>query len=197
MKTFEDELLTELKTVVAERTPATKSRGRRRVVVGLAAAVTLAAGTAIAVPLIGGDKTTTSAAAAYTVTETSTGAFELTLNPSQTPDDLQRALERTGLKAEVKFLKRGEYCRRRPAGQSSPQHVLIRLWFLHNASSNGAKVDPAPYRGWTIIVEASGKHGVIDPTNVDFPLTVRLGTKAPLAIDFVKTGSFGPCVVSR
>jgi hypothetical protein len=197
MKTFEDELLTELKTVVAERTPA-KRGGRRRVAVGLAAAVTLAAGTAIAVPLIGGDKTATSAAAAYTVTATSTGAFELTLNPTQTAEDLQRALEKTGLKAEVKFLKTGEYCRRRPAGQSStPSHILIRQWFLHNLSSKGAKVDPAPYRGWTIIVEASGKHGVIDPTDPKPGLTLNLGTRAPLAIDFLRTGSFGPCVVSR
>ncbi|MDX6259287.1 MAG: hypothetical protein QOH84_975 [Kribbellaceae bacterium] len=194
MKTFEDELLTELKTVVAERTPAAKSRGRRRVVVGLAAAVTLAAGTAIAVPLIGGDKTT---AAAYSVTRTPEGGFQLTITGDD-PAAVQRALEKTGVKAEVKYLKAGEYCRRTPAGQISPQHILTRYWFLMNAAEpDGAEVDPTRFRGWTLIIESSGQHGRVDPTEARIGMVLGLGTKNALSVDFVKTGTFGPCVVSR
>lgn len=200
MKTFEDELLTELKTVVAERPPTIKSRGRRRVVVGLAAAVTLAAGTAIAVPLIGGDKTTaTATATTYSVTRAADGTVQLTIT-GQDPEELERAFAKDGIKAEVTFLKPGEYCRRTPAGQSSPQHSLTRLWLAYNLekAETGTVGFRPNYRGWTLIVESPEQRQVrVRPTQAGGGKRGPLGTKDALAVEFVKDGSFGPCVVSR
>jgi hypothetical protein len=201
MKTFEDELLTELKTVVAERTPTTKSRGRRRLVVGMAAAVTLAAGTAIAVPLIGGDKTTaTATATTYSVTRAADGTLQLTIT-GQDPEELERAFAKDGIKAEVTFLKPGEYCRRTPVGQSSREHTLIRQWLAYNLVKAGGPGDEVPrpkFRGWTLIVEApTEQHVRVRPTQGGGGMVMRLGTKDALSVDFVKDGTFGPCVVSR
>ncbi|WP_328322944.1 hypothetical protein OHA70_29505 [Kribbella sp. NBC_00382] len=202
MKTFEDELLTELKTVVAERTHAEPTvKRRRRLVVGLAAAVTLAAGTAIAVPLIGGDKTTaTATATTFSVTRAADGTAQLTIT-GQDPDELERAFAKTGIKAEVTFLKPGEYCRRTPVGQSSPEHMLIRYWLAFNVAKAGGPGDQLPRpksRGWTLIVEAPTQQEVrVRPTDGGDGVYGGLGKKDALSVDFLKDGTFGPCVVSR
>jgi hypothetical protein len=201
MKTFEDELLTELKTVVEERAHAKPAaRGKRRLVIGMAAAVTLAAGTAIAVPLIGGDKTTaTATATTYSVTRAADGTAQLTIT-GQDPKELERAFAKDGIKAEVTFLKPGEYCRRTPAGQSSREHSLIRLWLAYNlAKAETGTVGFQPnYRGWTLIVEAPTEQQVrVRPTDGGDGVFGGLGKKDTLSVDFLKDGSFGPCVVSR
>jgi hypothetical protein len=111
---FEERLLGELRTVVAERAtgvqapagpaPSRRSVVGRRLVIGLAASATLAVGTAAIVPLIGGDQ------AAYAV-ERSGDNVTVTIYRFTDADGLERALERNGIAAEVDYLPLGKVCR--------------------------------------------------------------------------------------
>ncbi len=113
MKTFEDELLTELKTVVADRAQTRRGRGKRRLLIGLAACMTLAAGTAVAVPLLGGEQATSPA---YSVTVESTGQVPVKIVRFEDAEGLERELAKVGVSADVHYLSGRQACRRSPAG---------------------------------------------------------------------------------
>lgn len=106
---FEERLLGELKSVVAQRKAEQSDRARartplwrRRGVVSVASAGALAVGAAVGVPLIGGETTAPSASAAYTVT-TDDGTVTATVRRFEDAEGLERQLEAHGINAEVDY----------------------------------------------------------------------------------------------
>ncbi|MFF3437797.1 hypothetical protein [Streptosporangium sp. NPDC002721] len=103
---FEERLLMELKTEMAERAarePAPRPRGimtRTRLVA--AAALTAVA---VAIPLVLGGGT-----AAYAVTKNSDGTLIVTINELQDSEGLQAALNAQGIKADVTYTPRDKVC---------------------------------------------------------------------------------------
>ncbi len=188
MKTFEDKLLTELQAVVAETRPA---RGRRRVLIGLAACVTLAAGTAVAVPLIGGEKTTSPA---YSVTVESTGEVSIKILRFEDAEALERDLKAAGVSADVHYLPVGRTCQRTPAGvritgedlrlppaKNGKIQMVALATFEEHDGHYLMKADPAVLKGGTLTIETTSPN----------PVTPKPGMK----VELLRNATFGPCVV--
>ena len=107
---FEERLLGELKSVVAQRKAeqsdlarARTPLWRRRRVVSVASAGALAVGAAVGIPLIGGETTAPSASAAYTVTVNDNGIITATVRRFEDADGLEQQLESHGINAEVDY----------------------------------------------------------------------------------------------
>lgn len=114
---FEAELLTELKTVVAQRAAEQPASGaartplwRRLRVVSVASAGALAIGAAIGLPLLGGDSTAPPASAAYTVKANDDGTVTVTIHRWADAEGLEEQLESYGIPAEVDYPPEGKRC---------------------------------------------------------------------------------------
>jgi hypothetical protein len=103
---FEERLLMELKTEMAERAAREPARRSRRVVTRsrLVAAAAVAAA-AVAVPLVLGG-----GAAAYAVAKDPDGTLIVTINELKDPEGFQAALNAQGVKADVTYTPRDKKC---------------------------------------------------------------------------------------
>ncbi|MFI0449768.1 hypothetical protein [Actinomadura sp. 6N118] len=113
MRTFEDRLLAELRTIVAERTPVPARRTKMKekgLRLGLAAcAVTAAAAGVVAIPAFNGER----AYGANTVVREPDGSIKLTLVDFSHPERVEAKLRSFGVPAKVDFLPFGTQCRGR------------------------------------------------------------------------------------
>lgn len=107
---FEERLLGELKSVVAQRNAeqsglvrAGTPLWRRRRVVSVASAGALAVGAAVGIPLIGDETTAPSASAAYTVTVNDNGTVTATVRRFEDAEGLEQQLEAQGIRTEVDY----------------------------------------------------------------------------------------------
>ncbi|GAB3941455.1 hypothetical protein GCM10029976_060790 [Kribbella albertanoniae] len=178
MNTFEDKLLTELRTVVAERPVDIRRKRPKRVLVGIAACLTLAAGTAVAVPVLG------SSSPAYAVTTQPDGTVQVKIYRLQEAKELEKRLKAAGVPAEVNFLPKGQTCRRTPGGKP-PAGDRAGLGIVVKRDDRAATMvlHPADYRGNTLLLEGSGSVPTDRYDSPTFSLVSR-----------VRTGTFGPCV---
>jgi hypothetical protein len=103
---FEERLLMELKTEMAERATRKSAREPGRIVTRtrLVAAVAAAA-VAVAVPLVMDEGT-----AAYAVTKNPDGTLIVTINELQDAEGLQATLNAQGIKADVTYTPRDKKC---------------------------------------------------------------------------------------
>jgi hypothetical protein len=186
MNTFEDKLLTELRTVVAERatTPiAVLRKHPRRMLIGVAACLTLAAGTAVAVPILG------SSSPAYAVSTQPDGTVEVKIYRLKDGEKLEKDLKAAGVPAEVNFLPQGKTCRRTPAGERPSTDGAPSLEIIRDKTTDGGFVlvlHPAAYRGNTLVLQA-------DPSSTTWA-PKRKGADIFPQVARLKTGTFGPCV---
>ncbi|MFB6723403.1 hypothetical protein ACFCV3_24695 [Kribbella sp. NPDC056345] len=181
MNTFEDKLLAELRTVVAERPVDIRRKRPKRLLVGIAACLTLAAGTAVAVPMLGGEQATSPA---YAVTTEADGKVRVRIYNFTDAAGLEKRIRAAGVRAEVTVLPPGKKCRRTPAPVIHEVRgaVLNTAEFMTSTRDNprlGLLLDPAKFRGHTLLLE------LID----DGKFSGAGG------LDRAQTGSFGPCVV--
>jgi hypothetical protein len=114
---FEEKLLGELKTVVAQRkaeqtglAPARTPLWRRPRIVSVASASALAIGATIGVPLLGGESTAPSASAAFTLTTNDDGTITVTIHRWDDAEGLEEQLEAHGISAEVDYVPEGKQC---------------------------------------------------------------------------------------
>ncbi|MGC5012931.1 hypothetical protein ACLQ2R_19385 [Streptosporangium sp. DT93] len=110
--TFEERLLAELRTEIATRAERGRApalvpgrfTGRRFAWAG-AGVATIAAATAIAVPLAIGSQTP-----AYALTENTDGSISLTINEFRDPEQVERDLAELGVRADITYLPLGKRC---------------------------------------------------------------------------------------
>lgn len=188
MNTFEDELLAELKTVVADQAQTRPVRGKRRLLIGLAACMTLVAGTAVALPLLGGEETTSSA---YSVTVESGGQVTIKIVRFEDAEGLERELAKVGVSADVHYLSGRQTCRRSPAGvvavvEPSPNERSFPV--ITKDGSGTMTVDPAKLRGTTLTIEVNSF--VREAPARPGPADLMTGS---INLGYLKTGTFGPC----
>ncbi|GAA1585228.1 hypothetical protein GCM10009789_43590 [Kribbella sancticallisti] len=194
MNTFEDELLVELRTLVADRAKQHRPPVRkRRVMISLATCLTVAAGMAVALPLLGGKQITSPA---YSVTVGSTGKVSVKIIRFEDAEGLERDLAAAGVSADVHYLPAGKTCRRTPAGVevTADEHVrpdkakfrLIQLEkiavFEEHDGYSVMTVDLAVVKGKTLTMETTSPRPL-------GPMSDSLN------VHLLKDGTFGPCVV--
>ena len=110
---FEERLLGELKTIVAQRSADRPARGsaparafwRRSRLVSVTGA--LAIGAAVVVPLLGGGD---SGSAAYAITSNDDGTVTVTIYEFSDADGLEQQLAEYGVPADVTYTPIGEHC---------------------------------------------------------------------------------------
>jgi hypothetical protein len=182
MNTFEDKLLAELRTVVAERPDDVRRKRPTRLLVGIAASLTLAAGTAVAVPVLG------SSSPAFAVSKQSDGTVQVKIYRPKDGAELEKQLKAVGVPADVEFLPQGETCHRTPAGER-PASGPAALELMRDTTKDGGYVlvlHPADYRSNTLVLEADSSATTWVPT--------RRGPAMFAKATRLKTGTFGPCV---
>ncbi|MFK4083355.1 hypothetical protein ACI2LF_04555 [Kribbella sp. NPDC020789] len=172
MNTFEDKLLAELRTVVAERPADIRRRRPKRLLIGIAACLTLAAGTAVAVPMLG------SSSPAYAVVAQPDGRVRVTIYRIEDDKGLEKQLKAAGVDADVNFLPAGKTCRRTPAGK-------------HPATdAYGVGIEPTDDGAWAFDF----------PRQPGLSLLITTGPKSKskplpftILVTRLLTGTFGPC----
>jgi len=178
MKTFEDELLAELRAVVSEREVAPRRSfvRRHRVAVGLAACATLAVAGTVTAAVVGGERTTSPA---YSVTEGPDGKVTITIYNGEDGEGIERRLAQAGVTAEVTEVPVNQSCVRTPEGIGFDGYwSSTDNWDGHQAHGHSWTLKPADFVDATLLIETRsyGDHrGVVSE------------------FGFVKTGSFGPC----
>ncbi|HEX6354710.1 hypothetical protein [Actinophytocola sp.] len=147
---FEQNLLTELREVVAEQAsvpPPRRALLRGRLALTTAGVGLLAAGLLIGVPAMYGDRTSP----AYAVTNNDDGTVTVMLNRLEDPEGLERELAAHGITAEVDFSPPGKQCRISPPRyEEQPQ---VRSVVMGVADSNSSfTLWPADVEGMTLVV---------------------------------------------
>ena len=120
MNRFEDRLLTELRQVVAERTPI-KARPRRKMVLALGATGVLAATGAVVVPSLLGS------GPAYAVERDPDGSIRVYIHDYRDPKGLQQRIEAFGVPAAIDYLPAGQNCREPRADFVPPDQMPLGL----------------------------------------------------------------------
>ncbi|MCT9930470.1 hypothetical protein N5079_09600 [Planotetraspora sp. A-T 1434] len=107
--TFEDRLLAELKAEIAARAAQGRAPAARRLTgrrfLAVAGVVAVAAGTAVAAPMVIGSQTR-----AYAVTKNADGSINLWLNEFRDPRQVERDLAELGVRADITYLSLGKRC---------------------------------------------------------------------------------------
>jgi hypothetical protein len=111
---FEQNLLTELREVVAERHTVPQPRPRKRLVLAAAGGGLLATGLLVGIPAMNGDQTP----AAFAVTTNNDGVVTIVVNRLEDPDGLERELAANGVTADVTFAPPGKICSPLPRYES-------------------------------------------------------------------------------
>jgi hypothetical protein len=129
---FEQRLLGELKSVVAQRKaeqPAPTPLWRRPRVLSAAAAGALALGAAVGVPLLGGESTAPPASAAFTVTVDDNGTVTAAVNRFEDAEGLERQLEQHGIPTEVDYLPVDMKCEQPRFTPAPHSGRTVEFWF--------------------------------------------------------------------
>ena len=156
MPNFEDRLLTELKDVVATRTEPAPATSRARTVrwrrVGLAtAAVAAAAGMAIGIPVLTGDR----APQANAVVRDADGSIRIYLRDYRHPEVISSKLRGMGVPAVVDFVPNDKRCRT-PRGAITPNAGALFTTEPEDEDANGRFDRLHPERlgpGRTLVLE--------------------------------------------
>jgi hypothetical protein len=126
---FEERLLDELKSVVAQRRaeqsaarPARAPLGRRRRVVVVASAGALAIAAAVGLPLFGGSSTAPPASAAFELTTNADSTISVTIHRFDDADGLEAQLAEHGVPADVTYTPYGQHCQADRYEPSPTQH---------------------------------------------------------------------------
>lgn len=177
---FEQELLTELRTVVTEQAEVPRPRRalpRGRIALATAGGGLLAAGLLVGLPAM----ESTPASTAYAVVTNPDGTVTVTVKRIEDADGLERQLTEHGIDAQIDYPPEGMMCRNTP-----PRYEPGRpggLTAIYDADGSfSLVVNPAQLRGKTLVLEHgapvdnSGEH-VVFTTARDFGLAA--GPVAP------------------
>lgn len=188
---FEENLLTELREVVAARTGAPPRRGlpRKRLALAAAGGGLLAAGLLVGIPAMGGEQHPT----AYAVTTNDDGTVTVRINRIEDAEGLEREIEAHGVAAEVDYAPPGKMCRETPPRYErdrGPQKGVGALDWL--GAPNGpdgppektVTLYPAQLTGRTVVFETIG-HALNDANELTM-FHINLG---------VADGPVAPCVL--
>jgi hypothetical protein len=189
---FEENLLAELREVVAEQATASQPRRalpRRRLVLAAAGGGLLAAGLVVGLPAVNSDQNP----AAYAVTTNDDGTVTVVvqrINNAEGADELQHELAAHGVVAEVHYAPPGKQCRdiapRPERGEIHPNMAGVDMPYLGAPSSLGKEnvivIEPAVLDGRTVIVEILDDS--LSPTSylATFRLAVASGPVAPCVL---------------
>ncbi|MBB4910121.1 hypothetical protein [Actinophytocola algeriensis] len=188
---FEENLLAELREIVAEQAVAEQavaeravaprpSRPRRRLVLAAAGAGLVAAGLVVGIPAVTGEHTP----AAHAVTGNDDGTVTITVNRLEDPDGLERELAAHGITADVSFAPPGKMCQpfpeRFPRLADQPHEVFVGL---DRRGDDPLTVLPDDLEGKTLILE-----GRLTPWDND-------PRKQFLFVQYAVSGPVAPCVL--
>ncbi|GAB2584339.1 hypothetical protein [Kribbella endophytica] len=155
---------------------------RRRLAVALTAGGALVAAVAVAVPMIGGEQTTSPA---YAVTDAGDGTISVTVYRMEDPEGLERRLAQAGLRAEIVYFAPGLRCERTPRGVGFPgQWSTTDNWDGRQSPGQTWTLKPADFKDATFVLEATDNRL---PAQGDWVTGTKMG--------FLTTGTFGPCVL--
>jgi hypothetical protein len=160
---FEERLLAELRQVVSDSavtSPAPedsvvparpiRSTPRRRLAFAVTAAI-LAAGLAVGVPLVGGEK---AGSPAYAIDRATDGTITVAINRWDNPDGLERDLEANGIPAEVDLLPTGKVCKEprfKPADW--PDNKILMSETSDTPGVVHLTLKPSDFQpGWTLVI---------------------------------------------
>lgn len=155
---FENNLLTELREVVAERSSAPQPRRalpRKRLALATAGGGLLAAGLLVGLPALNGAQTP----AAYAVVNNDDGSVTLTITRLDDAEGLERQLKEHGIAAEVDYPPSGKMCRNDPpryaGGESTtPRGVRVSVGAPRVDDVKKWIVRPADLHGKTLVIES-------------------------------------------
>jgi hypothetical protein len=143
---FEQNLLTELREVVAERTAVPQPRPRKRLVLAAAAGGLLAAGLVLGLPALNGDQTS----AAYAVATNDDGTITITVNRLEDPEGLERELAAHGITADVIFAPPDKMCYHAPR----PASLVEAFVGVTRNDEDTITLQSADLEGRTLVVES-------------------------------------------
>jgi hypothetical protein len=188
---FEQNLLTELREVVAEQTTAPQPRRAlpgKRLALATAGGGLLAAGLLVGLPALNGDQTP----AAYAVETNADGSVTLTITRTDDAEGLERQLREHGIAAEVDYPPADKMCRFNPpryvGGEgTTPRHVMVSDGAPGIDDFNRFNLRPADLHGKTLVIESlpTSKIAVADPHPEDL-FTITIG---------IAEGPVAPCVL--
>jgi hypothetical protein len=170
---FEQNLLTELREVVAERNTVPQPRSRKRLVLAAAGGGLLAAGLVFGLPALNGDQTPS----AYAVATNDDGTVTITVNRLEDPEGLERELAAHGITADVTFTPPGKRCHHLPRYKSAD----IRTGFMEiDRHGDTITLRLAELAGRTLVME-SRKPPMPDMEGSPIPLNIGVadGPVAP------------------
>jgi len=189
---FEQNLLTELREVVAERAAAPQPRRalpRKRLALATAGGGLLAAGLLVGLPALNGAQTP----AAYAVVTNDDGTVTLTITRLDDAEGLERQLKEHGIAAEVDYPPPGKMCRNDPpryaGGSTDPRLLELTVGAPQIGYLKRWTMRPDELRGKTLVIERMPASELAlsrtDPRPKDlFAITVG-----------VAEGPVAPCVV--
>jgi hypothetical protein len=157
---FEQDLLTELREVVAGRAtvpPPRRALPRKRLTLATAAAGLLAAGLLFGVPALSGEQTP----AAYAVATNDDGTVTITINRLDDPEGLERDLAAHGITADIDFAPPGKGCQMEAArldseaGTMRPDANTMRISHLPAGAEDTMTVRLADVEGKTLVIRGS------------------------------------------
>jgi hypothetical protein len=174
---FEENLLAELREVVAEQAEAPRpARPRRRLVLATAGAGLVAAGLVVGIPAMTGDR----APAAHAVTSNPDGTVTITVNRLEDPEGLERELAARGITADVSFAPPGKTCRSYPERFQRQDDAVHEVFVGVPRGDEPLTVWPDDVEGKTLVIEGRGESH--DPDLF-------------LLVQYVVSGPVAPCVL--
>jgi hypothetical protein len=181
---FEQNLLTELREVVAEQAAAPQPRRalpRKRLALATAGVGLLATGLLVGVPAMDGDRTP----AAYAVTPNDDGTVTVVLNRPEDPEGLERELATHGITAEVDFTPPGKMCQATPPRHETPRNSVLNMIASVEEGRDAVTLRPADFEGRTLVLEGGTRPAVSEKDVLSqfvFYLTVTNGPIAPCVL---------------
>lgn len=174
---FEEQLLTELRQVVAERAAAAPrpGRSRGRLVLATAGAGLLAAALVFGVPAVNGDRTP----AAHAVTSNDDGSVTITVTRLEDPEGLERQLAAHGITADVSFAPPDKMCRPGRVRFDREPSPLRTARLMVAEGSDVLTLDPAETEGRTLVLE--GRDGTLPQDETRTFVITHLVVSGPVA----------------
>jgi hypothetical protein len=179
---FEENLLAELRQVVAEQAVAEPAvvdrpvRPRGRLVLATAGAGVLAAALVVGLPAMHGDRTP----AAHAVTDNPDGTVTITVNRLEDPDGLERELAARGITADVSYAPPGKTCRPFPERFQRQDGSVHEVFIGVDRGDEPLTVWPDDLEGKTLVLEGRGES--YDPDVF-------------VLMQYVASGPVAPCVL--
>jgi hypothetical protein len=176
---FEENLLTELRQVVAAQAAAETPRPvrpRGRLVLATAGAGAFAAALVFGVPAMNGDH----APAAHAVTDNDDGSVTITVNRLEDPEGLERELAAHGITADVTFAPPGKACRLTPMRFDLAYNPEPSVRLMVENGEEVLTLDPAETAGKTLVLEGREEVG--------YP-----GERTFVIAHWVLSGPIAPC----